>query len=75
MMIHPAESLLRYDNPVLISKSTDRKSPKVSLPGNATRLFLAKRSLGKLGPVLYIAHHWSTNVSVNFNAVPCIKSL
>ncbi|XP_020494019.2 axonemal dynein light intermediate polypeptide 1-like [Labrus bergylta] len=24
----PAESLLRYDNPVLISKSTDRKSPK-----------------------------------------------
>ncbi|XP_041650310.1 axonemal dynein light intermediate polypeptide 1 [Cheilinus undulatus] len=27
-MIPPAESLLKYDNPVLISKSTDRKSPK-----------------------------------------------
>ncbi|XP_037641601.1 axonemal dynein light intermediate polypeptide 1 isoform X1 [Sebastes umbrosus] len=27
-MIPPAESLLRYDNPVLITKSTDRKSPK-----------------------------------------------
>uniref|UniRef100_UPI0037E8475D axonemal dynein light intermediate polypeptide 1 n=1 Tax=Semicossyphus pulcher TaxID=241346 RepID=UPI0037E8475D len=27
-MIPPAESLLKYDNPVLIRKSTDRKSPK-----------------------------------------------
>uniref|UniRef100_A0A8C9XNA9 Axonemal dynein light intermediate polypeptide 1 n=1 Tax=Sander lucioperca TaxID=283035 RepID=A0A8C9XNA9_SANLU len=27
-MIPPAESLLKYENPVLISKSTDRKSPK-----------------------------------------------
>ncbi|XP_038566795.1 axonemal dynein light intermediate polypeptide 1 [Micropterus salmoides] len=27
-MIPPAESLLKYDNPVLVSKSTDRKSPK-----------------------------------------------
>ncbi|KAK2844876.1 hypothetical protein Q5P01_011535 [Channa striata] len=27
-MIPPGESLLKYDNPVLISKSTDRKSPK-----------------------------------------------
>ncbi|XP_047454241.1 axonemal dynein light intermediate polypeptide 1-like [Mugil cephalus] len=27
-MIPPAESLLKYDNPVLISKGTDRKSPK-----------------------------------------------
>ncbi|XP_060903452.1 axonemal dynein light intermediate polypeptide 1-like [Labrus mixtus] len=30
-MIPPAESLLKYDHPVLIRKSTDRKSPKVSL--------------------------------------------
>ncbi|XP_074540405.1 axonemal dynein light intermediate polypeptide 1 [Halichoeres trimaculatus] len=28
-MIPPAESLVKYDNPVVISKSTDRKSPKV----------------------------------------------
>ncbi|KAM9352780.1 axonemal dynein light intermediate polypeptide 1 [Symphorus nematophorus] len=27
-MIPPAESLLKYDNPVLVSKTTDRKSPK-----------------------------------------------
>ncbi|KAM7421280.1 hypothetical protein PAMA_015433 [Pampus argenteus] len=27
-MIPPADSLLKYDNPVLVSKSTDRKSPK-----------------------------------------------
>ncbi|XP_028985927.1 axonemal dynein light intermediate polypeptide 1 [Betta splendens] len=27
-MIPPAESLLKYDNPVLVSKSSDRKSPK-----------------------------------------------
>ncbi|XP_042279029.1 axonemal dynein light intermediate polypeptide 1 [Thunnus albacares] len=27
-MIPPAESLLKYDNPVLVSKSTDKKSPK-----------------------------------------------
>ncbi|XP_054477137.1 axonemal dynein light intermediate polypeptide 1 [Anoplopoma fimbria] len=27
-MIPPAESLLKYDNPALVSKSTDRKSPK-----------------------------------------------
>ncbi|KAG7216863.1 hypothetical protein INR49_001517 [Caranx melampygus] len=27
-MIPPADSLLKYNNPVLISKSTDRKSPK-----------------------------------------------
>ncbi|XP_039974367.1 axonemal dynein light intermediate polypeptide 1 [Xiphias gladius] len=27
-MIPPAESLLKYSNPVLVSKSTDRKSPK-----------------------------------------------
>lgn len=29
-MIPPADSLLKYDNPALISKNTDRKSPKVS---------------------------------------------
>ncbi|PIO39037.1 hypothetical protein AB205_0115580 [Aquarana catesbeiana] len=28
-MIPPADSLLKYDNPALISKNTDRKSPKV----------------------------------------------
>ncbi|XP_062847409.1 axonemal dynein light intermediate polypeptide 1 [Trichomycterus rosablanca] len=27
-MIPPAESLLKYDNPVLVSKNTDKKSPK-----------------------------------------------
>ncbi|XP_071760650.1 axonemal dynein light intermediate polypeptide 1 [Centroberyx gerrardi] len=27
-MIPPAESLLKYDNPVLVSRTTDRKSPK-----------------------------------------------
>ncbi|XP_059194544.1 axonemal dynein light intermediate polypeptide 1 [Centropristis striata] len=27
-MIPPAESLVKYDNPVLVSKTTDRKSPK-----------------------------------------------
>lgn len=35
-MIPPAESLLKYDNPVLVSKSTDRKSPKVGLLSNET---------------------------------------
>ncbi|XP_035527827.1 axonemal dynein light intermediate polypeptide 1 [Morone saxatilis] len=27
-MIPPADSLLKYDNPILVTKSTDRKSPK-----------------------------------------------
>ncbi|KAJ3597809.1 hypothetical protein NHX12_001326 [Muraenolepis orangiensis] len=30
-MIPPAESLLKYDNPVLVSKKTDRTSPKARL--------------------------------------------
>lgn len=30
-MIPPVDTLLKYDNAVLVSKSTDRKSPKVSL--------------------------------------------
>lgn len=29
-MITPPDSLLKYDNPVLVSKNTERKSPKVS---------------------------------------------
>lgn len=28
-MIPPADSLLKYDNPVLVSKNTEKKSPKV----------------------------------------------
>lgn len=30
-MIPPAESLLKYDNPELVSKNTEKKSPKVTL--------------------------------------------
>uniref|UniRef100_A0A3Q3B7W2 Axonemal dynein light intermediate polypeptide 1 n=1 Tax=Kryptolebias marmoratus TaxID=37003 RepID=A0A3Q3B7W2_KRYMA len=39
-MIQPAETLLKYDNPVLIrTTSTDRKSPKVSSPSIALSLY------------------------------------
>lgn len=44
-MIPPPDSLLKYNNPVLISKSSDRKSPKVSLP--ATPIGFSERYRGK----------------------------
>lgn len=41
-MIPPAESLLKYDNPVSITKSTDGKSRKVSGPSELDQRYLAK---------------------------------
>lgn len=47
-MIPPAESLLKYGNPILVNKHSGKKSPKVSLSQDSTDaliLILNKQSV------------------------------
>lgn len=47
-MTSPATSLLKYNHPILISKTTGRKSPSVSTINNHTRVCLMLCHLAKI---------------------------